>query len=320
MFGADDARSHEILRFADTAMYAAKENGKNGICFYERTMQDRLDESVTMMADLREALKNGDLALHYQMQVGANGQVSGAEALLRWQHPKKGWIRPDRFIPLAEETGVIIPVTEWVLKEAFRTLERWQTDETLCDLKLSINISARQFHEPDFVQEIIDLADEHRIDPSRLVLEMTEHVLNQDTHLVHDVMKALKEVGVGFSLDDFGTGYSSLVHMRELPFDEIKIDGKFVSDIETNESDKAIVRSIIAMAKALDLETVAEWVETSEQQKFLKAEGCTNLQGYLFGAAVPLEDFETTVLNNNAETPKFQPCTSSSRSRKSATI
>ena len=292
MFNHKNTLPHEILRRADAAMYVSKEEGRNCATFYCSDRQLKRDRSVGLMSDLRDAINTEQLQLHYQMQVDQKGKIVGAEALLRWNHPRQGYISPSQFVPQAEESGLIIPITEWILVEAFRTLRSWRSDVALSDIKLSINISARQFQEPGFVDEVKTLVEEYQVDPSRLVLEMTEHVLSNDTNTVRSVMMDLKDVGVCFSLDDFGTGYSSLVHMRELPFDEVKIDGKFVSDLESNQNDRAITRSIIAMAKALELETVAEWVETDQQRRYLIEKGCSRMQGYLFAPAMPIEDFE----------------------------
>ena len=288
VFGATKETDTEILRCADSAMYVSKEAGKNRITYYCKNMLDELDRSNVLMGELVNAIKNNELSLYYQQQVALDGSLKGVEALLRWHHPERGMIPPDQFIEIAEQSGEIIPVTEWILEEAFKTLSRWQNDTAFKKVKLSINISARQFHEIHFVERIEALITKYSVNPSLLVLEMTEHVLTYDTILVAKVMTRLRAVGVGFSLDDFGTGYSSLVHMRELPFNELKIDGKFVSDLENNPEDQAIVRSIIAMADALNLETVAEWVETKGQMNLLTELGCSRLQGFLFGPAVPL--------------------------------
>ena len=292
LFSDSDEDLSDVMRRADSAMYASKDNGKGRVTYYDSVMLESLDQTMKLMNQLREASSKNELSLYYQMQVDQDGVLVGAEALLRWHHPVLGVVPPDQFIPIAEQNGVIVPVTEWTMEEALRTLGRWRHDDALKGIKLSLNISARQFHEPDFVSRIKQLVVDHQADPSKLVLEMTEHVLNHDTELVADVMNALREIGIGFSLDDFGTGYSSLVHMRELPLCELKIDGKFISDLEDNPEDRAIIRSIIAMAEALELETVAEWVETKGQQEYLKSVGCTRLQGYLFGPAVPLAEFE----------------------------
>lgn len=282
----------ELLKSADMAMYEAKRQGKNRVQFFDHAMQRKLDEAVTMMSDLRAAIGTDQLSLHYQMQVDARGKLVGAEGLLRWHHPELGVISPATFIPLTEDSGLILPLTDWLLGEALKTLARWQAIPALADIKLSLNISAQQFHEQAFSDQIRNLVEHHDVRADRLVLEMTEHVLTGDVRLVRRVMEDLKEIGVGFSLDDFGTGYSSLAHLRELPFDEVKIDGSFVKHLESSESDRAIVRSILAMAKALELETVAEWVETPNQREFLLNEGCDRLQGFLYAPALPLKAFE----------------------------
>jgi len=282
----------ELLKQADTAMYEAKAQGKNRFCIFDEKMQEQLENSVNFMNDLRLAIGTDQLKLHYQMQVDAENRIVGAEALLRWDHPEKGAIPPAQFIPAAEETGLVVELTTWLLDEAVKTLKRWESNPNLSQTHLSINISAQQFHEQSFGKKVEEVIKDHDVDPQKLVLEMTEHVVTGDLRVVKDVMAGLKKVGVKFSLDDFGTGYSSLSHLRELPFDELKIDGSFVKDLENNRNDRSILRSILLMAKALDLTTVAEWVETDGQRAFLVDRGCDVMQGYLFGAALPIKAFE----------------------------
>ena len=303
LFDKSTTLAYEVLRQSDMAMYASKEDGKSQITFYDPQRELQREQSVSLMAELLYAIENNELDLNFQAQVDVEGNVIGAEGLLRWNHPERGMISPDQFIPRAEETGTIIPVTAWLFEEAFKVLSCWKHDPALKDLKLSINISARQFHEPDFVDRITELVDKYEVRPSLLMLEMTEHVLTTDPRQVSKVMGELRQLGICFSLDDFGTCYSSLVQMRDLPFNEVKIDGKFVSDLDRNESDRTLVRSIIAMAKALDLITVAEWVETESQSRFLIEEGCDIQQGYLFGPAMPLEQFERMV--SKAASPRL---------------
>ncbi|MDA8870723.1 EAL domain-containing protein [Rhizobiaceae bacterium] len=295
LFDASETVTCDLLRNADTALHHAKSDGKNRIAFYDRGMHAALDRSVVVMNELRAAIAQGELELHYQMQNDCNGRIVGAEALLRWRHPVRGMIPPGEFVPDAEETGLIVPVTRWVLGEAVKTLARWRHDPALRQIKLSINISARQFHDDLFVRQVRELLEVHDVDPRCLQLEMTEHVLTGNTDRVRDVMMQLKALGVSFSLDDFGTGYSSLTHLRDLPFDEVKIDGKFVAELERNSADRALVSSIVAMASALGLTTVAEWVETGAQRRILVETGCVLLQGFLFGPAVRLAVFEQAV-------------------------
>ena len=292
MIDGTTRNTSEALKQSDTAMYVAKEAGKNCYRFFDPEMQVELESSTSLMTDFRKAVGTDQLALHYQMQVDGENDVVGAEGLLRWTHPTKGPVSPGQFIPFAEQNGMILLITDWLLLEAFETLQRWSEIPALCDVRLSINISAQQFHQQAFVDQVQVLTERFDVRPELLVLEMTEHVLTGDLRKVKNVMAGLRALGVSFSLDDFGTGYSSLTHMRDLPFDEVKIDGKFVCDLEKNESDKAIVRSIIAMAHTLGMKTVAEWVESDPQREFLAREGCDALQGFLFGPAVPRKVFE----------------------------
>ncbi|MEM9734169.1 MAG: EAL domain-containing protein [Pseudomonadota bacterium] len=286
LLDADSGRAFELLRRANTAMFAAKKEGRNCAVFYSETLQQAADRNFGLMADLRKALREGALKLHYQMQVDRAGKVVGAEGLLRWFHPTKGLVNPGQFIEQAEANGLIIPLTEWVFDEAVATLTAWQKDDALQDLSLSVNVSAQQFHQPGFLDRMRAYAARPQFDSTKLVLEMTEHVLTHDTGQVGRVMAALRQLGYRFSLDDFGTGYSSLTHLRDLPFDEVKIDGKFICDLENDGRDRALVRSILAMAKALDLRTVAEWVESERQEAFLMEEGCDVMQGFLYGPAL----------------------------------
>ncbi len=287
----------EALQYADTALFEAKEKGRNRACFYTAQMRNELNAKVALIDDLKDAITGRQLELHYQVQVDGNGSPIGAEALLRWMHPKKGMVQPGTFIPLAEESGMILPITDWVLEEAFQTLERWGKDQRLQVLKLSINITAQKFHDPDFVSRVRNLADTYDANLSRLTLEMTEHALMSRPDQVHKIMSELNLLGIGLSLDDFGTGYSSLAHLRELPFDEVKIDGQFVKDLQNSNRDRAIVRTIVAMASSLNLKTVAEWVETQWHHDFLVHEGCDVFQGFRYGRAVELGEFEETIFD-----------------------
>ena len=297
-FGDGQMAPYEVLKNADLAMYAAKAAGKNLLRTFEPSMLKELDQTIELASELRMALEMGELELKYQPQVDCEGKIIGAEALIRWTHETRGVISPGVFIPIAEETGLILPVTDWVLQQAFDTLVRWQRHPDLQQLSLSINVSAQQFHEPGFVDRVKHLSEHYSVDTSRLIIELTEYVFYGDMKLVKKVMDGLKECGVRFSLDDFGTGYSSLIQLRDLPFDELKIDGAFVCDLEENKSDQAIIRSIMALARALKLSVVAEWVETAGQNEFLKSEGCDLFQGYLHGPAVPLEQIEKSVLDH----------------------
>ncbi len=304
--------SADVLKNADTAMYAAKSDGKNCMRIFDDKMRDDVERSVVLMEDLRKAVGTDQLSLLLQMQVGGSGKVVGAEALLRWEHPKFGPISPADFIPAAENSGAIIPVTDWILDQAARTLALWSGDPALKELRLSVNISACEFHEERFESRVMQALQRHSAPANRLVLEMTEHVLSSDPQRVSSIMHRLKQRGIGFSLDDFGTGYSSLAQLRDLPFDELKIDGNFVRELETSTRDQAIVRSIIALSKSLNLSTVAEWVESEGQRDFLLSEGCSSLQGWLFGAAMPRNAFEEAARlrlfsENSAQNETLEP-------------
>ena len=259
-------------------------------------LQQRLSAPRGIARDLVAALRHGDLSLAFQPQVDGMGEITGAEALLRWHHPVKGPIPPSTFIPAAEEVGLMPLVGSFVLEEALATLSRWQADPKLGRLTLSVNVSASQFNEADFEIMLRDLLAHHRIDATRLRLELTESVLIAGLDPVAEKMASLKKLGLTFSLDDFGTGFSSLAYLRRLPVSELKIDRSFVAAAAENDRDAALVRSIRAIATDLGLETVAEGVETQAQLAFLKTTGCRVFQGYLFGRPMPLADFELSVL------------------------
>lgn len=281
-----------LLKHADMALYQAKGAGRNTIRFYNPEMQAAVEARATMESGLRKAIKQGEFVLHYQPQIDRGRRVVGAEALLRWQHPEKGLVSPDKFIPVAEDTGQIVAIGQWVLETACQQLKDWSTDPLLSYLQLSINISARQFHQRNFVETVQNALDRHRIDRSRLKLELTESVVLDDVDDTIEKMKTLKRMGLGFAMDDFGTGYSSLSYLKRLPLEQLKIDRSFVMDIESDENDAAICAAIIALARNLGLKVVAEGVETDAQHYFLAVEHhCDLLQGYLFGKPVPVEEF-----------------------------
>jgi len=295
LFRGDDGMSmDDLLKHADTAMYQAKSAGRNTLRFFDPVMQAELEIRATMEADLRQALPHQQLKLYYQIQVNEQGVV-GAEALLRWQHPERGLISPMEFIPLAEETGLIVPIGKWVLQMACAQLEQWQNDPRTCNLQLAVNVSARQFRQPDFVDLVLEVLEKSGIDPHKLKLELTESLVLDNITDSIDKMQALRSAGIRFSLDDFGTGQSSLTYLKRLPLDQIKIDQSFVRDISTEPNDAAIVRTIIGMANNLGLNVIAEGVETEQQRDFLERNGCHAHQGYLFGKPVPIEEFQNLV-------------------------
>ncbi|MDP1707729.1 MAG: EAL domain-containing protein [Gammaproteobacteria bacterium] len=292
LFHGNEVRRNDLLKQADSAMYQAKSAGRNTLRFFDPAMQAALEARSVMEADLRQALALQQLKLYYQIQVNEQGVVVGAEALLRWQHPERGLVAPMEFIPLAEDTGLIVPIGRWVLQTACAQLKMWQADPLTCHLQLAVNVSARQFRQPDFVDQVLEALKETGVDPLKLGLELTESLVLHDIADSIDKMQALRIAGVGFSLDDFGTGQSSLSYLKRLPLDQIKIDRSFVFDIATDPSDAVIVQTIIGMANNLGLEVIAEGVETEQQRDFLGRNGCHLYQGYLFSRPVPIESFK----------------------------
>ena len=281
-----------LFKQADIAMYQSKKAGRNTLRFFDPQMQDTVNARSALESELHKALENQQFQLYYQIQVDDSHRPLGAEALIRWVHPEHGLVSPAQFIPLAEETGLILPIGQWVLETACAQIKAWQQEESTRDLVLAVNVSARQFRQADFVAQVQAIVQHHAINPKRLKLELTESLLQENIEDTIAVMDALKEIGVRFSLDDFGTGYSSLQYLKRLPLDQLKIDRSFVRDIATDSSDKAIVRTIIAMAHSLNLDVIAEGVETEEQRQFLLDTGCTKYQGFMFSKPVPLEQFE----------------------------
>jgi len=282
----------ELLKRADLAMYQAKAAGRNTLRFFDPDMQAAVTARAAMEADLRKGLEKNAFFLHYQPQVDVHGCMTGAEALVRWQHPQRGLVSPAEFIPLAEETGLILPIGHWVLNTACSQLVAWGTRPEMSHLTLAVNVSARQFHHVDFVEQVLAVLDHTGANPQKLKLELTESLLLDDVEDIIAKMSELKAHGVGFSLDDFGTGYSSLSYLKRLPLDQLKIDQSFVRDVLTDPDDAAIARTIVALAQSLRLDVIAEGVETEEQRDFLQSNGCHAYQGYLFSRPLPLEEFE----------------------------
>ena len=295
IFSNHGQSAEELLKRADIAMYQAKQAGHNALRFFDQKMQDAINERVALEGELRNALENQQFHLYYQIQTDSSGRPFGAEALIRWIHPERGLVSPDQFIPLAEETGLILPIGQWVLSTACAQLKAWEQDTLTRDLFLSVNVSARQFHQADFVAQVQAVVRRQAINPNLLKLEITESMLLENIEDTIAAMQALKIIGIRLSLDDFGTGYSSLQYLKRLPLDQLKIDQSFVRDITENVSDRAIVRTIIAMAQSLNLNVIAEGVETEEQRQLLLSGGCIHYQGYLFGKPMPIEQFETLV-------------------------
>jgi diguanylate cyclase (GGDEF)-like protein/PAS domain S-box-containing protein len=285
----------DLLKRADVAMYQAKAAGRNTLRFFQPEMEQALMERAAMEDELRRVLQQHQLVLYYQPQIDENNLVLGAEALLRWQHPERGLVSPAAFIPLAEETGLIVPIGHWVLETACTQLREWHHNPDTADLVLAVNVSARQFRLPDFVDQVEEVLQSTGANPARLKLELTESVVLDDVADTIEKMKALKVLGVGFSMDDFGTGYSSLSYLRRLPLDQLKIDRSFIRDVETNTGDAVIVQTIIGMAHSLGLKVIAEGVESQAQRDFLNRHGCPTFQGYLFSRPVPVAVFEKLI-------------------------
>lgn len=295
LFCGDETSSmDDLLKHADVAMYQAKTSGRNTMYFFDPVMQAKLEMHATLMDDLRQALPQQQLKLYYQVQVDEHGVV-GAEALLRWQHPERGLVSPLEFIPLAEESGLIVPIGQWVLQTACAQLKQWESDPRTCHLQLAINVSARQFRQPDLIEQVLEVLNKSGIDPLKLKFELTESLVLDNIADSIDKMQILRSIGIRFSLDDFGTGQSSLTYLKRLPLDQIKIDQSFVRDIITDPNDAAIVQTIIGMANNLGLNVIAEGVETEQQRDFLERNGCRAYQGYLFGKPVPIEVFQDSV-------------------------
>lgn len=281
-----------LLKNADIAMYKAKELGRNNHQFYSTKMNAKVSQRLAMETDLRHAVQREEFVLHYQPLINSDsGQIIGAEALIRWMHPRLGLISPLRFIPLAEETGLIIPIGEWVLRTACKQNKKWQ-DQGLLPIPVSVNFSAYQFSHIDFIETIVGVLDETNLEPKYLELELTESVIMKNEKLGIEILNGFKKMGLYISIDDFGTGYSSLSHLRSIPLDKLKIDQSFISNMTTDTSDMAIVKTIILMAKNLNLKVIAEGVETKEQMEYLREQNCTEIQGFYYSPPVSAEEFE----------------------------
>ncbi len=292
LFGAEPENIEEPIRRADLAMYQAKSAGRNTLRFYDPRMQAMVAARAALERDLRLALQLEQFVLHVQPQVQRGGRVNGVEVLLRWEHPERGRVPPSEFIPLAEETGLIVPLGRRVLETACDWLARWATEPGLAHLTLSVNVSPRQFQQENFVPQLLDVLASSGAPAARLKLEITESLRIANVNEVIEKMSALKARGVGFSLDDFGTGYSSLSYLKRLPLDQLKIDQGFVRDILVDPNDAAIARMVIVLAESLGLEVMAEGVETLAQQQALQEQGCHAYQGYLYSRPLPLQEFE----------------------------
>ncbi|MDP2902614.1 MAG: EAL domain-containing protein [Methylovulum sp.] len=300
LFHGTRLNSEDLLKQADMAMYKAKQLGRNTLCVFDPDMQTSLNERTALEADMRQALQCNQFCLHYQVQVNQQRQAVGAEVLLCWEHPQRGIIAPIEFIRLAEETGLIAPLGLWVLMASCKTLVAWAKRPETADLILAVNVSAKQFAQATFVGQLADILQTTGINPARLKLEITESSILDNVDNTIAIMHALGDLGLSFSMDDFGTGYSSLSYLQRLPLGQIKIDRSFVRDLTEDSNDAAIIRTILALGKSLELVVIAEGVETDSQYAYLTGNGCEFFQGYLFGKPVPLLEFEQQLSRNQS--------------------
>jgi len=287
LFQGQETPVSELLQHADLAMYQAKSRGRNTLCFFDASMQAAANARSALETDMRAGLQRDEFLLHYQRVVDAQGAVLGAEALVRWQHPQRGMVPPGEFIGVAEQTGLIVPLGQLVLRLACQQLACWARDDACAHWTLAVNVSAQEFRHPSFVQQVLDALAHAEVDPRQLKLELTESLLLHDVEECIAKMQALRAKGVRFALDDFGTGYSSLSYLKRLPLDQLKIDQGFVRDVLTDPNDAAIACTVIGLGRSLGLDVVAEGVETAAQRKFLLRNGCQRFQGYLFGRPAP---------------------------------
>lgn len=292
----------EIMKHADLAMYEAKAAGRNTMRFFDPEMQKAVLNRAALEADFRQGLQQDEFLLHYQPQIDIHGCVTGVEALVRWHNPKRGPVSPAEFIPLAEETGLVVLLGRRVLETACAQLYEWAMQPETADLTMAVNVSARQFHRADFVELVLDVLEVTRADPRKLKLELTESLLVDDVDDTIAKMTALKARGINFSLDDFGTGYSSLSYLKRLPLDQLKIDRSFVSEVLSNSDDAVIARTIVTLGQSLGLEVIAEGVETIPQRAFLARHGCRHFQGYLFSRPLPAKQVNEFIKQRNGRT------------------
>jgi len=301
LYPSDGTNPDTLIRNADRAMYQAKDHGKNNYQFYEKDMEAQYTKRLKLENDLRKALARKEFVLYYQPQVDIHShEVIGVEALIRWNHPENGFISPAEFIPLAEETGLIVPIGEWVLYTACLQNKAWQ-DAGYTPMRMSVNLSARQFRQTDIDVLVDRVLKETGLDPKYLDLEITENMSMFDVDMTTETLQKLKRLGVNISIDDFGTGYSSLNYLKRFPIDSLKIDQSFVHDIHSDTDDAAIVKAILAMAHSLDLKVVAEGVETERQLSFLKEQKCDQAQGYFFNRPLSPEHLESMLTKQGAE-------------------
>ncbi|MFT7305757.1 MAG: EAL domain-containing protein (putative c-di-GMP-specific phosphodiesterase class I), partial [Candidatus Azotimanducaceae bacterium] len=295
VFRGHQAAIEDLIKQADLAMYKSKSSGRDTVHFFDPTMEITLLKRMNLEADLRIAVKEEQFLLHYQAQVNNEGQITGTEALVRWLHPEKGMISPADFIPLAEETGQILAIGQWVLKTACAQLAEWATRPEMAHLTISINVSAKEFLQKGFIDQVLAVLNDTGANPEQLKLELTESLLVENVEGIIETMLVLKTKGVRFSLDDFGTGYSSLSYLGRLPIEQLKIDLSFVRDILNDKNSAAIAKTILSLGKSLNMEVMAEGVETEPQRECLASLGCHHYQGYLFSRPLPMEEFEEFV-------------------------
>jgi len=295
LFKSNLTSPDEILKQADVAMYQAKAAGRNAIRFFDPAMQIALEENAAMLAELHQAIDKGELELYYQIQIDETKGIQGAEVLLRWFHPIRGMVSPLDFIPLAEESGLIIPIGRWVLESACQQLKMWENIPNRENWQISVNVSALQFQQENFVKIVQEIILSNKINPHGLKLELTESMVLENVDITIEKMHQLNQLGIDFSMDDFGTGYSSLSCLKRLPLKQLKIDQSFVRDITSDPDDAAIVQTIINLSSSLKYDVIAEGVETQEQRQFLFNNGCSQYQGYLFSRPVPITEFEELV-------------------------
>jgi predicted signal transduction protein with EAL and GGDEF domain len=294
LYPDDAADGQGMIRNADAAMYQAKGAGRNAFHFYTSDLNDRALELLSMENALRRAIERQEFVLHYQPQINiGSGAIVGAEALIRWNHPELGLVMPGKFISIAEERGLIVPIGNWVIEEATRQAGVWQNAGI--SIPIAVNVSAVQFRQKDFVEQLANSVRKHGITPSRIELELTEGIIMRDAETTIKILERLHEIGFQLSIDDFGTGFSSLNYLRRFPIDKIKIDRSFVSDVTQSESAASIVTAVISLAQSLKLKVIAEGVQTKEQLEILRVQRCDDAQGFLFSPALVSGEFEKLV-------------------------
>jgi len=287
-----------LIQNADIAMYHVKARGKNSYQFFSEEMNLKFSTRLNLERELRNALKNDELVVYYQPQVNLeSGAITGVEALVRWQHKERGLIEPSEFLPVAEETGLLTRIDEYVQAKAFAELHEWQ-DEGIGNLQLSVNLGCAQIENENFVERFVGAMKKAKLSPDTVSLEITENTLMQDVEVIIPKLRHLQMLGVQIAIDDFGTGYSSLSYLQQFPINTLKIDRSFVGDIRAEESDASIINAIVAMARGLKLDLIAEGVETNAQLRYLKGQGCNEVQGFIFSKPVPASELKNLIRDN----------------------